>query len=151
LEHLQFTCNAKPHTPEAAAALEAYEKEQQQLDGGASPSTTSAAAGAAAAAAGSSSPEGPRLCTLLTALVDLPCAGRRLVAQSIIPGILSGDQVSGRKKKRKKETGSTFCVNIYLVVGVPFGPCAVFHNTPANLNLSLPHDSLAIPNPISIL
>ena len=55
------------------------------------------------------------------------------------------------KKEKKKETGSTFCVNIYLVVGVPFGPCAVFHNTPANLNLSLPHDSLAIPNPISIL
>jgi len=83
LEHLQFTCNAQPQTPQAAAALEAYEKEhQQQQDGEAPPPTAAAAA-----------PGSPRLCTLLTALVDLPCAGRRLVAQSIIPGILSGDQV----------------------------------------------------------
>jgi hypothetical protein len=80
---LQFTCNAQPQTPQAAAALEAYEKEhQQQQDGEAPPPTAAAAA-----------PGSPRLCTLLTALVDLPCAGRRLVAQSIIPGILSGDQV----------------------------------------------------------
>uniref|UniRef100_A0A7S2D7Q1 Clu domain-containing protein n=1 Tax=Octactis speculum TaxID=3111310 RepID=A0A7S2D7Q1_9STRA len=35
-----------------------------------------------------------RLCTLATAIVDLPCAGKRLVAQSIIPGILQGDQLS---------------------------------------------------------
>jgi hypothetical protein len=84
LEHLQFTCNAQPQTPQAAAALEAYEKEQQQQQDGEAPQPTAAAAAA---------PGSPRLCTLLTALVDLPCAGRRLVAQSIIPGILSGDQV----------------------------------------------------------
>jgi len=83
LEHLQFTCNAQPQTPQAAAALEAYEKEQQQQQDGEAPPPTAAAA----------APGSPRLCTLLTALVDLPCAGRRLVAQSIIPGILSGDQV----------------------------------------------------------
>jgi hypothetical protein len=39
-------------------------------------------------------PSQRRLCTLATALVDLPFGGRRLVAQSIIPGILSGDQLS---------------------------------------------------------
>jgi len=83
LEHLQFTCNAQPQTPQAAAALEAYEKEHQQQQDGEAPQPTAAAA----------APGSPRLCTLLTALVDLPCAGRRLVAQSIIPGILSGDQV----------------------------------------------------------
>jgi len=30
---------------------------------------------------------------LVTALMDLPCAGWRLVAQSVIPGTLSGDQL----------------------------------------------------------
>lgn len=54
---------------------------------------------AAAEAASTSQPHpggaaGERLCTLATALIDLPCAGRRLVAQSIIPGILQGDQLS---------------------------------------------------------
>ena len=54
-----------------------------------------AAAAAEAAATGQTiASTGERLCTLATALIDLPCAGRRLVAQSIIPGILQGDQLS---------------------------------------------------------
>ena len=53
----------------------------------------SAGGSGATGAGGSGAACGGRLCTLATALVDLPCAGRRLVAQSVIPGILSGDQV----------------------------------------------------------
>jgi hypothetical protein len=67
LDHFQNSVDQPPATPQAQDALE---KANEQVT------------------------QHKRLCTLATALVDLPCGGRRLVAQSIIPGILSGDQLS---------------------------------------------------------
>jgi hypothetical protein len=72
LEHLQFTTNAKPQTPHAAAALAAY------ADASPDAATDAPWEDAAASTAAATAPAtAPRLCTLLTALVDLPCGGRR--------------------------------------------------------------------------
>ena len=82
LTHLEFgnisTCTA----PNSAAATAAAE---------------GAAAPGAAAVATAAATEPGRMCTLATCLVDAPamsCGKQRVVVQSIIPGILNGDQAS---------------------------------------------------------
>jgi hypothetical protein len=89
LEQFGFSTALGPLTQEAQAAQHQAAHEASQADGKAAPQLPKPGAG--------------RLCTLATALVDLPCAGRRLVAQSVIPGILSGDQVRAQRSRAREE------------------------------------------------